>query len=48
MTGSFTKWDTPVPLRRSAETNDFIRTIALEPGTYQVSMGLCSPECAPK
>ena len=37
LAGSFTDWQTPVPLRRSAETNDFIRTIALEPGTYQVS-----------
>jgi hypothetical protein len=34
--GSFTDWQNPVSLRRSSETNDFIRTIALQPGTYQV------------
>ena len=34
--GSFTDWQNPVALRRSSETNDFIRTIALQPGTYQV------------
>lgn len=27
-------------LRRSPETGDFVRTIALAPGTYQVSLAL--------
>ena len=34
--GSFTDWEAPVELRRSPETGDFVRTIALAPGTYQV------------
>jgi hypothetical protein len=38
--GSFTDWQNPVVLRRSSETKDFIRTIALQPGTYQVIAAL--------
>lgn len=34
--GSFTDWRNPIALRRSSENNDFIRTVALQPGTYQV------------
>ena len=34
--GSFTDWQNPIALRRSSESNDFIRTVALQPGTYQV------------
>jgi len=36
LAGSFTDWSAPVELRRSPETGDFVRTIALAPGTYQV------------
>ncbi|CAL8467114.1 g6650 [Coccomyxa elongata] len=33
--GSFTDWQTPIALRSSSETKDFVRTLALQPGTYQ-------------
>lgn len=40
--GSFTDWEAPVELRRSPETGDFVRTIALAPGTYQVCISTCN------
>ena len=35
--GSFCKWDEPIALRRSPETNDFVRSMAMAPGTIQAS-----------
>lgn len=39
--GSFTDWQTPITLRSSSETKDFVRTLALQPGTYQVCLHAC-------
>mmetsp|Transcript_10746 Transcript_10746/g.25503 ORF Transcript_10746/g.25503 Transcript_10746/m.25503 type:complete len:556 (+) Transcript_10746:100-1767(+) len=33
--GSFTDWEHQTPLGRSSETGDFVRTMALPPGTYE-------------
>lgn len=43
--GSFTDWQDPIALRRSSENNDFIRTVALQPGTYQVDQQLSTFPC---
>ena len=39
--GSFDIWSQPLVLGRSPETGDFVRSLSLPPGTYQV--GLCWP-----
>ena len=40
--GSFCDWAEPIVLRRSPETNDFVRSMALGPGTIQVLPSACS------
>lgn len=40
--GTFTDWQTPIALRSSSETKDFVRTLALQPGTYQVILHACT------
>ena len=39
--GSFNNWSQPLVLGRSPETGDFVRSLSLPPGTYQV--GPCWP-----
>lgn len=34
--GSFNNWEAPIPLGKTTDTGDFVRTIALPAGTYQV------------
>lgn len=41
-TGSFNNWEAPIPLGKTSDTGDFVRTIALPAGTYQVLVLQCS------
>lgn len=46
--GSFSNWENAMPLGKSTETGDFVRTMALSPGTYQYKYlvdgnWMCSP-----
>lgn len=34
--GSFNNWEAPIPLGKTEDTGDFVRTVALPAGTYQV------------
>lgn len=41
LTGSFNDWKTPLALRVGSENGDFVRSIALPPGQYQVAHRSC-------
>eukprot|EP00873_Tetraselmis_striata_P021949 jgi/Tetstr1/442213/TSEL_030360.t1 len=46
--GSFSNWENAMPLGKSSETGDFVRTLPLTPGTYQYKYlvdgkWMCSP-----
>lgn len=46
-TGSFNEWKSAISLRRSPETADHVRSIALRPGTYQAGLSALTQVATP-